>query len=383
MPRHQVSKESRTSPVSDEVTAEFQAFLDERLPAFKQKWGDTTNWDARCAWQRILNEDRWAAPLWPTEYGGRGLLPHEAFRVVELLTEAGFGLLPGVVGLNYIGPTIFNWGTQEQKEQHLSKILDASEIWCQGFSEPEAGSDLASLRTSAVRAGDKFVINGQKIWTSNAMGATHMELLVRTDPSAPKHHGISALIVDMSSSGIERRPIKQIDGGDSFAEVFFTDVEVPVVNLLGSENQGWRVTMSTLGYERAGAASMTRRLAVETAALVQHQHVRDLSPEARSELLRRYIEVKVIEALGEQTLARVAEGHEPGAELSIVKLMYTEACQRIGALRLAFAGKDGISGRDPEAVHSYLNARSLTIAGGTTQVMKNIMAERVLGLPRD
>ncbi len=225
-------------------------------------------------------------------------------------------------------------------------------------------------------------MNGQKIWTSNAMAATHMELLVRTDRSAPKHRGISALIVDMATPGIERRPIKQIDGGETFAEVFFTDVRIPVANLLGPENQGWQVTMSTLGYERAGSASMTRRLAVETTALVEQQQGRDLTAETQSELIRRYIEVKVIEALGEQTLAQVSEGEEPGAELSIVKLMYTEACQRLGALRLALAGEEGIAGGDPGAVESYLNARSLTIAGGTTQVMKNIMAERVLGLPK-
>lgn len=366
----------------DDVVAKFQDFLDRRLPPFKERWEDPSSWDARRSWQQVLNEEGWAAPRWPVEHGGGGLAPHQAFQVVEMLTAAGFGLLPGIVGLNYIGPTIIGWGTEQQKAEHLPKILDTSEIWCQGFSEPEAGSDLASLRTSAVRDGEAFIVNGQKIWTSNAMAATHMELLVRTDRSAPKHRGISALIVDMATPGIERRPIKQIDGGETFAEVFFTDVRIPVANLLGPENQGWQVTMSTLGYERAGSASMTRRLAVETTALVEQQQGRDLTAETQSELIRRYIEVKVIEALGEQTLAQVSEGEEPGAELSIVKLMYTEACQRLGALRLALAGEEGIAGGDPGAVESYLNARSLTIAGGTTQVMKNIMAERVLGLPK-
>ncbi|MDH3047243.1 acyl-CoA dehydrogenase family protein [Gordonia alkanivorans] len=364
------------------VVAEFESFLASEVPKFQARWDDPASWEARVDWQRTLNTGRWAAPAWPEAHGGRGLEPHEVVVVEEMLGAQGFPIIAGVLGINNVGPTLIAWGTDEQKS-HLPAILTGEEMWCQGFSEPGAGSDLASLRTKAVRDGNHFVVNGQKIWTSNGTHATHMELLVRTDPQAPKHKGISALTVDLSSPGIDIRPIRQINGEQEFAEVFFTDVGVPVENLLGPENQGWRVTMTTLGHERSAIAALARRQHGDVAALVQQRLATTSSPALRDDLMRRYIETFVAANMGEQMLARVAEGEQPGAEQTVIKLLWSETGQRVDATRLALAGVNGVLGHEPDPAKEYLTGRALTIAGGTTQVLKNIMAERVLGLPKE
>ena len=361
---------------------EFGAFLEAEVPRFRERWSDPASWEAKVDWQRTLNTGRWAAPAWPVEYGGRGLEPHEVFVVEQMLAEAGFPIIAGVLGLNNVGPTIIAWGNEEQRS-HLPAILSGEEMWCQGFSEPGAGSDLAGLRTRAVRDGDDYIVNGQKIWTSNGTHATHMELLVRTDPSLPKHKGISALTVDLSSPGIEIRPIRQINGEREFAEVFFTDVRVPAANLLGPENQGWSVTMTTLGHERSAIAALARRLHGDVAGLIERRQGVATPASLRDDLVGRYVETFVAAELGAQMLARVAEGEQPGAEQTVIKLMWSEAGQRLDSTRLALAGVAGASGADPLAVRQYLTGRALTIAGGTTQVVKNIMAERVLGLPKE
>jgi alkylation response protein AidB-like acyl-CoA dehydrogenase len=366
-----------------DVVEEFREFVAVHKPLHARRWGDPMSWPARRDWQRMLDTGRWAAPGWPVEYGGRGLEPHEVFTVVEVLAENGFGLLPGVLGLNYIGPTLITYGTPDQKAAYLAAILNGEQIWCQGFSEPDAGSDLASLRTSAVCDGDVFVVNGQKTWISQGMVATHMELLARTEPSRPRHKGISALLVEMDAPGIDRRPIRQIDGGAEFAEVFFTDVRVPVRNLLGPENEGWRVSMTTLGHERSASASLTRRLTIETAAWVADARETSLSAVDQDALIRSYVDAAVVAALGEEVIAQLAAGGEPGAGQSVIKLMYSEVKQRSSALRLTLADVEGVSGRRPSAGQEYLADRKTTIAGGTTQVLKNILAERVLGLPKE
>ncbi|WP_341261961.1 acyl-CoA dehydrogenase family protein [Gordonia rubripertincta] len=364
------------------VAEEFGAFLASEVPGFRERWDDISEWAARVDWQRTLNTGRWAAPAWPEEHGGRGLEPHEVVVVEEMLAAEGFPIIAGVLGINNVGPTLIAWGNEEQ-QSHLPAILSGDEMWCQGFSEPNAGSDLASLRTKAVRDGAHFVVNGQKIWTSNGTHATHMELLVRTDPQAAKHKGISALTVDLSTPGIDIRPIRQINGEEEFAEVFFTDVLVPVENLLGPENQGWRVTMTTLGHERSAIAALARRQHGDVVALVHDRLATTTAPSLRDELVRRYIETFVAANMGEQMLARVAEGEQPGAEQTVIKLLWSETGQRVDETRLALAGVNGVLGRDPDPVKQYLTGRALTIAGGTTQVLKNIMAERVLGLPKE
>lgn len=365
---------------------ELRAYLDETVPAFRATWGpDPLSWEARCAWQRILAEGKWAAPAWAVENGGRGVGVTDQLAIETLMAEYGMPALPGMLGLKNVGPTIAVWGTSAQKE-HLARILSAEEIWCQGFSEPGAGSDLAGLQTKAVEDGDDYVVNGQKIWTSNGMYATHMELLVRTDPDAPKHKGISALCVDMTSPGIEVRPIKQINGHAEFAEVFFTDVRVPKADLLGPANRGWDVTRTTLGNERGGVVIFAARLEQQIRDLIaERAAAREagvvLDPVENDRFVEHFIQARVIAMLGELMMTRLVAGEAPGAEQSVIKMLWSEELQRLAETRFEYGGLDSVLG-DPLA-QEYLSSRSATIAAGTSQVVRNILAERVLGLPRD
>lgn len=362
---------------------ELASFLRVEWPAFQARWPDPTAWEAKLDWQRTMQRERWAAPTWPEEYGGRGLGILEMLACDEVLGTFGTPILPGVLGLKNVGPTLIAYGTAEQRA-HLSKILQAEEIWCQGFSEPGSGSDLASLRTSAELDGDDFVINGQKTWTSSGMYATHMELLCRTDSTAPKHRGISALEVDMSSPGIEVRPIRMITGEAEFAEVFFTDVRVPITNLIGPLNGGWGVATSTLGHERAGVAAMAGRLEQEVRELIATHQAPSLDPVLADELVDRFVECRVGGFLGDEMLSRLAAGDPPGPEQSVIKLMWSEAAQHVSSTRTAIAGLGGLDdGFSAGASREYLVARQMTIVAGTTQIVKNLIAERILGLPRD
>ncbi len=368
----------------NDVLEELRSFLATEVPAHRSEFGDDESWGARCAWQRRMAAGGWAAPGWAPEHGGRGLGVTELFGVEEIAAEYGMPALPGMLGLKNVGPTLAVWGTPEQKK-HLPRILSTDEIWCQGFSEPGAGSDLAGLRTRAVRDGDEYVVNGQKVWTSNGMYATHMELLVRTDPTAPKHRGISVLLVDMSTPGIEVRPIRQINGGAEFAEVFFTDVRVPAANLLGPENEGWKVTRTTLGHERSGVAIFAVRLEEQARDLLRQMASggsADLDPVVVDSVVSRFVETRLVAMLGEQMMSGIARGEEPGAEQSVIKLAWSESSQRLAEARFEIAGLDSVSSHDSDVGHAYLTSRAATIAAGTSQIVRNILAERVLGLPR-
>ncbi|HVW41143.1 MAG TPA: acyl-CoA dehydrogenase family protein [Amycolatopsis sp.] len=368
--------------MSTDVLDELRTFLDEAVPRFRAEHGsDDTSWDTRVAWQRVMAAGGWAAPGWAPEHGGRGLPAHDVLAVEDVVASYGMPALPGMLGLKNVGPTLARWGNDEQKKS-LPRILSADEVWCQGFSEPGAGSDLAGLRTRAVRDGNEFVVNGQKIWTSSGMRATHMELLVRTDPAAPKHRGISALLVDLSTPGIEVRPIRQINGQAEFAEVFFTDARVPAANLLGPENDGWTVTMTTLGHERSGVAIFATRFEREVREFIAANRSRDFSPVQRDTLVRHFIEARVVALLGEASLSRLAAGEQPGAEQSVIKLVWSEAAQRLSGTRLDLAGIEGVAGDQQDVAGGYLSARAQTIAAGTSPIVKNVLAERVLGLPR-
>jgi alkylation response protein AidB-like acyl-CoA dehydrogenase len=362
---------------------EFERFLDIEFSSWKQRWADAPDcWTANCDWQRTMSAGRWSAPAWPEAIGGRGLGPLDIYTVEEVQAERGTPRLPGMLGLKNVGPTLQTWGTEDQK-RHLANILSSDEIWCQGFSEPGAGSDLASMKTRAVIDGENFVINGQKIWTSDGMHATHMELLARTDPAAAKHAGISAILVDMKTEGIEVRPIRQITGEAEFAEVFFTDVRIPIKNLLGPLNEGWRVTMTTLGHERAGLAVYAARLERKAQeALDQGAKSGKLSALEMDSLLQVFVECRAVSAIGRTILDNIAAGREPGPEQSIIKLVWSEASQRLDSTLADLAGNDFALGKQPDLVASYLGGRSATIAGGTSQIVRNLLAERVLGLPR-
>jgi alkylation response protein AidB-like acyl-CoA dehydrogenase len=367
------------------AAAELSAFLDEALPAFEQQWGSDRGFQARLDWQRRLHRGGWVAPSWPVELGGRGLGVADKVACDLVIGLRKAPTIAGILGVNNVGPTLAAVGTDEQKA-HLPRILAGDEIWCQGFSEPEAGSDLASLRMQAVRDGDEYVVNGQKIWTSQGMEATHCQLLVRTDPDAPKHKGISALVVPLDLPGIERRPLRQINGEADFAEVFFEDVRVPVANLLGAENDGWRVTMTTLSHERAGVITVSAMLESEARNLLA-EHRRDgdrpLPDALRDEVVQRYVEARVLAMMGENSLALAAAGGHPGAEQSVIKFSWSLLSQRLTETRLAVEGLPALTGEVPSVANSFLGSRASTIAGGTTEVMKNILAERVLGLPKE
>jgi alkylation response protein AidB-like acyl-CoA dehydrogenase len=362
---------------------ELDAFLTPALARFRDEWGSSDSFEAKLAWQRVLAGERWVAPAWPVAEGGRGLDVTDRIACEEVMAAHRAPMIAGTLGVKNVGPTISAWGTPEQKE-HLPRILDGSEIWCQGFSEPDFGSDLAGLRCKAERAGGDFVITGEKIWTSAGLRATDCEILVRTDPEAPKHHGISVLLVPMTLSGIDRRPIRQMDGAAEFASVNFDGVRVPATALLGAENDGWRVTMTTLAHERSGVAAFATRLEEDTVALVQRVAADgSIGPVERDQLMRCYIQSRIVGMLGRKVLAALSAGVEPGPEQSIIKLAWSLAGQRVAQVEFALAGLGAIAGLAPTQSQAFLRTRSMTIAAGTTEVVKNILGERVLGLPRE
>jgi alkylation response protein AidB-like acyl-CoA dehydrogenase len=355
-------------------------------PTVRAEWGTDRSLPARLAWQRALAAEGWAAPGWPVEYGGRGLGVRDRVACALELAREHVPHLGGILGLNNVGPALMAFGTPEQKAS-LPGILSTDELWCQGFSEPDAGSDLASLRTRAVRDGDEFVVNGQKIWTSEGMDATHCLLLVRTDPDASKHAGISALTVRMDTPGIERREIRQIDGEAGFAEVFLTDVRVPVSALLGPLNKGWSVTITTLAHERAGVISMAAELehGVREQLLGALGALTAAPGGARSALLREriarcYGDARIAGLLGMEALAQAERGAEEGAQQSLIKLVWSATTQSVAETLLDI---DPGGGSYTDAAHQYLFSRATTIAGGTTEILKSLAGERVLGLPRE
>ena len=357
---------------------ELRAYLAGIVPEFRAQWGGQESFPAALAWQRLLHAGGWAAPSWPVAAGGRGLGVVDRVACDLELAAVDAPVAAGVLGLNNVGPALILFGDDQQRLA-LPLILAGDQIWAQGFSEPGAGSDLAALATAAVAVPGGFLVNGQKLWTSQGMEATHMMLLVRSDPTAAKHKGISVLLVDLGSPGIERRPVRQLTGASEFAEIFFTDVFVPDAALLGPLHEGWRVTMTTLGYERSGVVAMAVRLQREVEVLIAGVTVTD--PHLRDQLLRRYIEARVTGLMGARALAALSEGQEPGAAQSVIKFAWSLAVAHLGETMLDLAGSQGLLAGDP-ATQRFLSSRAATIAAGTTEIMKDLLAERVLGLPR-
>jgi alkylation response protein AidB-like acyl-CoA dehydrogenase len=362
--------------------AELASQVEALLPAHREKWGVDDSFPARLDWQRTLHRLGWIAPHWPVEFGGRGLGIVDQVACDQVLAEHRAPSLAGVLGVNNVAPTLMRFGTPGQ-QRHLLGIQSGTEVWCQGFSEPGSGSDLASLRARAVLDGDECVINGQKIWTSEGMEATHCLLLVRTDPAARPHRGISALLVPLDVPGITRRPITQITGEGGFAELFFDDVRVPAGAVLGQLHDGWNVTMTTLGFERAGVIMMAGRLEQTVHDLVAELADRELDAGTRLALTDRLIEARLLGLLGRRALGRIAAGGTPGAEHSVIKLAWSLTAQTVGETYLAALGLDAVkTAIGGPAQLEYLRSRAATVAGGTTEIMRNILAERVLGMPR-
>jgi alkylation response protein AidB-like acyl-CoA dehydrogenase len=360
---------------------------DELVAARRPSGRDDATFEALRGWSRTMSDAGWAAVSWPREYGGRGATVLEQLVYTEETTRARAPMPLNVIGMNNIAPAIMQYGTEDQKKTLLRRMMRADDIWCQGMSEPEAGSDLASLRTRAVRDGDDFVVNGQKIWTSLGHRAHWCQLYVRTDPDAPKHKGISCLIVDMKLPGIEVRPLVTLNGDTDFAEVFFHDVRVPADALLGPLNGGWQVATTTLSHERAGAARLYAEMQVRLEELVDdiaaHQGPSAPGPLQDPVTLRRLgeiaVRIKYLEVLCQRSISATLHGGDAFGSASLAKTVWGEIGQDMAALAFDVLGTRGINA----AWANYrLTSRSLTIAGGTTQINKNITAQRVLGLPR-
>ncbi len=343
-------------------------------------------------WRDKLAKKGWIAPAWPKEYGGAGLGVMEQFIMNEEFAEARAPQVGGM-GVSMIGPTLIIHGNDDQKREHLGAILRGEVQWCQGYSEPGAGSDLASLQTRAVRDGDDFVINGQKIWTSGAHTADWMFMLARTDPDAPKHRGITYFLVDMKSPGITVRPLINMAGGHQFNEVFFEDVRVPARNVVGEVNRGWYIGTTTLDFERSSIGNAVgQRQTLEYYLRYWKEHrgkpeTASASAAFAGEFADRWIEAATAKMLSYRVVSIQAAGRVPNHEASIAKLFNTELSQRIARTAMKALGTSALlTGRDApmkgRAPASYLQTVSSTIAGGTSEIQRNIIATRGLGLPR-
>jgi alkylation response protein AidB-like acyl-CoA dehydrogenase len=391
----------RYSESDEKFRGEFRAWLSEAVPAHGDPpppgdWAPRREYDT--GWQRKLFDAGYAGINWPAEYGGRDASLTEQLVYHEEYARAAAPYI-GVnfVGMLHGGPTLIAEGSEEQKARHVPRILRGEEVWCQGFSEPAAGSDLASLRARAERDGDEYVVNGHKVWTSFAQVSDYCELLVRTDPDAPKHRGISWLILPMNAPGIEIRPLRTLVGEGEFSEVFLDNVRVPVENRVGAENDGWRVTNVTLRFERGTAfASEMYQLQEFLADLVQlarrvtRHDARAWDDAAlRRELGHMQAELDALWAMVKLSVSEAGQTGVPGLGGSAIKLFYTELYQRLGELGMRVLGRAALSREDVAGLPSRLilgkamQSLSLTIAAGTSQIQRNIIAERILGLPKD
>ncbi|HEY6650233.1 MAG TPA: acyl-CoA dehydrogenase family protein [Mycobacterium sp.] len=373
-------------PEVEQFRKELRAWLaanltEEVVAAGRRRGRDPDTFEMLRAWDAAVADAGWGAVSWPQEYGGRGATVLEQLAYAEETIHARAPVPLNVIGMNNIAPAIMQYGSDAQKRELLPRMVRADDLWCQGMSEPEAGSDLASLRTRAVLDGDEYVVNGQKIWTSLGHRADWCQLYVRTDPDAPKHKGISCLIVDMALPGIEARPLVTLNGDADFAEVFFNDVRVPADALLGPLNGGWQVATTTLSHERAGAARLYAQLEVQLHDLVADLAEANLLEDTAT--LQRLgevaVRIKYLEVLCRRSISATLHGGDALGSASLAKSVWAEVGQELAALAFDVLGPLGGHRR---WLDRRLTSRSLTIAGGTTQINKSVTATRVLGLPR-
>jgi alkylation response protein AidB-like acyl-CoA dehydrogenase len=388
------------SPEDEAFRKELRAWLAVNAPkgmenadSFGDEADDSGEWARRIGWYKKLHKAGWVGIDWPKEYGGRGATILQTIVYYQELARAKAPLPFIGQGASLVAPTLMHWGNDEQKREHISKILAADEIWCQGYSEPNSGSDLASLQTKAVEDGDYFVVNGQKIWTSTAQHADWIFLLVRTDSEAPKHKGISYLLVDMHTPGITVRPLVQMTGASGFNEVFFDDVRVPKKNLVGDKNQGWQVAITTLMFERRGAGGPGTGQIRELARLAKQIHRNGGTAwddsSVRQRIAEFYSEGEALKYTGFRQLTRRLKGMPPGPEGSMMKLVSTELSLKVALFAMELLGPySQMEINAPFAVDHgrwlsrMLAVRGGTIAAGTNQIQHNIIGERVLGLPK-
>jgi alkylation response protein AidB-like acyl-CoA dehydrogenase len=384
------------TPEQSAFVTELREWLRANLPG---RYGDDPRRSADIAdrvaswrsWQRTLADGAYAAVAWPVEYGGRGLGAVEHFLVQRELAWAAAPEQIGRLAFNLVGPTLLAHGSTEQRSRWLPPILSGAEFWCQLFSEPDAGSDLASLRAQAARTEGGWILNGQKVWTSYAQFADWGICLARTDPDAPKHAGLSYFVVNMKSPGVEVRPLVQMTGEAEFNEVFMSDVLVPDDQLIGQPGSGWRIATTTLGFERAVFPQqqvLHAQLVEKLWHLADEKHLLD-EPETARQLSDAYIDLRILQLHDLRTLSRLGKGNEPGPQGSLSKLWWSEISQRLHNLAMEILGDaaplwgnaSGNTGAG-EWQRSWLYHHATTIMGGTSEIQRNIIAERVLGLPR-
>jgi alkylation response protein AidB-like acyl-CoA dehydrogenase len=373
----------RDTPEEAEFRARLRSWLAENVPAGWRNIRDHAEHDRMYReWHRKLYAAGYMGMSWPKEYGGLDLNPvYEAI----LNDEAGNADAPPVPSVGYMGRAIFTYGTEEQKRRFLPPLLNGEVRWCQGFSEPEAGSDLASLRTRAERDGDRYVVHGQKMWSTGGIYSDWCMLLVRTNHDVPQHKGISCLLASMHSPGVEARPIVLANGDPETAEVFWDGVEVAAENRLGEEGDGWRIAMTTVSYERGpgdvGTVAHYRRNLRQIERLAAERGLTQ-QPEVRKALAKAYVfgeaqRLNVIEQLSKRV-----SGHLPGPEASVSKQLWTQAEQYLQHLAMDLVGADALTGVAPERLAEYFYSRPISVYGGTAQIQRNLLAQRVLGLPR-
>ena len=386
----------RFSPEDEQYRQKLRAWLEANVPQERPPKDQDAEFAYRRAWQRQLYAGGLVGINWPKEYGGQGATLIQQAIYAQEMARARAPQPANGLGISIVGPTLIHHGTEEQKKRYIPKILNADEIWCQGFSEPNSGSDLASLQTKAVLDGDDFVVNGQKIWTSMGQYADWCILLVRTDSNAPKHRGISFLLVDMHSPGITVRPLKQITGNSEFNETFFDNVRVPKQNLVGAMNEGWRVAMTTLTYERGISSLATQvRIQQQLNAMVDYArttrrngHTLSQDPVLRQSLATAHIRVEIMLLNLYRGITSRLRGQPPGPEASLDKLYWSEMDKWMQELGMELQGpysqlmhdsKYAIAG---DWQYNFLRSRAGTIYSGTSEIQKNIIGERVLGLPK-
>jgi alkylation response protein AidB-like acyl-CoA dehydrogenase len=370
---------------------ELRAWFDAHDPGTEPAGDEDAHYRWRRDFQRALADDGWAAVHWPAEYGGRGASLTESAIFFEELGRSRAPLPANVLGLLLTGPTIMTWGTPEQKDRYLPPILTAEEIWCQGFSEPDAGSDLAAVKTRAVRDGDDWVITGQKVWTSGAQYSKWCMLVARSDPDAARHKGLTYFLMDMEQDGVQVRPLRQITGSAEFNELFIDGARVPAHNVLGGEGNGWRVALTTLMNERSGLAFF---LQVRLRQLLDQllREARDSGrledPVVADRLGELHLRAEVLRLTAYRGLTAIEKYGQPGPEGSLTKWMWSQTNQQLTQFAADLLGPAALAsdGDRPEGAvdwsYELLRARGNSIEGGTTEVLKNIVAERVLGLPK-
>jgi alkylation response protein AidB-like acyl-CoA dehydrogenase len=371
------------SPTEAAFRDELRGWMQAHAPGPEPE-GDEAGFEFRRDWQRTLHQAGWAGLSWPKDYGGRGATLVEQAIFNEEITRARAPQMANVLGLAMGGPTVIAHGTEEQKRRYLAPILSAEEIWCQGFSEPESGSDLASVKTRAVRDGDEWVVTGQKVWTTIAHHSTWCMLVARTDQDAPKHAGLTYFLMPMHQDAVQVRPLVQITGEAEFNELFLEEARIPHENIVGGEGNGWAVAITTLMHERATLAfglQVAVRIALQDLIETAREEGANTDPIVRDRLAQLYIETEVLRLNAYRGLTAIMKSGVPGPEGSVGKWHWSEVNQSLTELAMDILGSKALL-RDSEWSYRFLRARANSIEGGTTEILKNIVAERVLGLPR-